>query len=52
MMLAASIATITAFIVVNFNFKPAIVLWLAPTCKRRVNSGTGVGVKPVRWLIV
>lgn len=31
MMLAGSIATITAFIVVNFTFKPAFVLWLAPT---------------------
>ncbi len=31
MMLAGSIATITAFIVVNFTFDPAFVLWLAPT---------------------
>ncbi len=31
MMLAGSIATITAFVVVNFTFKPALVLWLAPT---------------------
>ncbi len=31
MMLAAFIATITAFVVVNFNFEPAWVLWLAPT---------------------
>ena len=31
MMLAGSIATITAFVVVNFTFKPAFVLWLAPT---------------------
>ena len=31
MMLAGFIATITAFIVVNFTFKPAFVLWLAPT---------------------
>lgn len=31
MMLAASIATITAFVVTNFNYSPAFVLWLAPT---------------------
>lgn len=31
MMLAATIATITAFLVVNFVFHPALVLWLAPT---------------------
>ncbi|MGB0133017.1 hypothetical protein [Dokdonella sp.] len=31
MMLAATIATITAFLVVNFVFNPALVLWLAPT---------------------
>ncbi len=31
MMLAGSIATITAFVVVNFTFDPAFVLWLAPT---------------------
>jgi hypothetical protein len=31
MMLAASIATITAFVVVNFRFNPTLLLWLAPT---------------------
>ena len=31
MMLAGLISTITAFIVVNFTFEPAYVLWLAPT---------------------
>lgn len=31
MMLAASIATITAFLVVNITFEPAYVVWLAPT---------------------
>ena len=31
MMLAATIATITAFLVVNVNFHPGLVLWLAPT---------------------
>ncbi len=31
MMLAATIATITAFLVVNIAFHPALVLWLAPT---------------------
>lgn len=31
MMLAATIATITAFLVVNISFHPALVLWLAPT---------------------
>jgi hypothetical protein len=31
MMLAASIATITAFLVVNLSYEPAYVLWLAPT---------------------
>ena len=31
MMLAGSIATITAFVVVNFTFDPAFILWLAPT---------------------
>jgi hypothetical protein len=30
-MLAASIATITAFVVVNLSFQPAFVLWLAPS---------------------
>jgi hypothetical protein len=31
MMLAATIAAITAFLVVNLVFQPALVLWLAPT---------------------
>ena len=31
MMLAGSIATVTAFIVTNFSMNPAWVLWLAPT---------------------
>tara|TARA_R110002049_G_scaffold65655_4_gene172135 strand:+ start:3118 stop:3759 length:642 start_codon:yes stop_codon:yes gene_type:complete len=31
MMLAGSIATITAFLVVNIQFSPMLVLWLAPT---------------------
>ncbi|MDQ7041687.1 MAG: hypothetical protein Q9M35_12185 [Rhodothermus sp.] len=31
MMLASAIATITAFLVVNFTFEPAFILWLAPT---------------------
>ncbi|WP_372765588.1 hypothetical protein [Litorivivens sp.] len=31
MMLAATIATITAFLLVNFSFEPAYILWLAPT---------------------
>lgn len=31
MMLAATIAAITAFLVVNLTFNPALVLWLAPT---------------------
>ncbi len=31
MMLAGLIATVTAFVVVNFSFQPAVVLWLAPT---------------------
>ena len=30
-MLGATIATLTAFIVTNFTFEPAFVLWLAPT---------------------
>ena len=30
-MLGATIATLTAFIVTNFSFEPAFVLWLAPT---------------------
>ena len=30
-MMAATIATLTAFIVTNFTFEPAFVLWLAPT---------------------
>ena len=30
-MLAATIATLTAFVVTNFVFDPAFVLWLAPT---------------------
>ena len=31
MMLAGLIATVTAFLVVNFTFDPVFVLWLAPT---------------------
>ena len=31
MMLAGLISTVTAFLVVNFTFDPAFVLWLAPT---------------------
>ncbi len=31
MMLGATIATVTAFVVVNFTFEPAFVLWLGPT---------------------
>ena len=31
MMMAASIATMTAFLVVNISFHPAYVVWLAPT---------------------
>lgn len=31
MMLSGAIATITAFLVVNFSVEPGIVLWLAPT---------------------
>lgn len=31
MMLAASIATITAFLVTNIAFEPAYIVWLAPT---------------------
>ncbi len=31
MMLSAVIACITAFVVVNFTFRPGFVLWLAPT---------------------
>ncbi len=31
MMLAGTIATTTAFIVTNFTFEPAFLLWLAPT---------------------
>ena len=31
MMLAGTIATTTAFVVTNFTFEPAFLLWLAPT---------------------
>ena len=31
MMLGGLIATVTAFVVVNFTFAPGVVLWLAPT---------------------
>ena len=31
MMLAGTIATITAFVVTNFTMQPAFILWLAPT---------------------
>lgn len=31
LMMGATVATLTAFIVVNFRFEPAFVLWLAPT---------------------
>ncbi len=49
MMLAGFIATSTAFIVVNFTFEPAFVLWLAPTVvitpviivwKKKIRRGT------------
>lgn len=31
MMLAGTIATVTAFLVTNFTFQPSLVLWLGPT---------------------
>jgi len=49
MMLAGTIAAITAFVVTNFNFQPKFVLWLAPTVviapvivwwSRRIKAGT------------
>jgi uncharacterized membrane protein YoaK (UPF0700 family) len=30
-MLGASIGTVTAFLVTNFQLQPAIILWLGPT---------------------
>ncbi len=48
-MLGGTIAAITAFLVVNFEFEPAIVVWLLPTFiltpiifiwSRKINNGT------------
>lgn len=48
MMLGATIATVTAFVVVNSIFEPAFVLWLGPTViispvivwwRRRIEAG-------------